>query len=89
LCYGGPYNVISTAIPIKLGSQKSVTKFKNGKAAIISLMEGFGQFACGVSIIIVPTFGVQNIHIAGCVYCCLAALILIGESYRLSKVKKT
>jgi len=68
---------MSTAIPIALGNQKEVKDLKNAKGTIISLMEGFGQLCCGISLLIVPAFGVDNIHIAGAVYCSVAAFLLI------------
>lgn len=82
LCYGGPYNLISTAIPIILGSQKGVENLPRAKSAIISLMEGFGQLMCGISLLFVPEIGVMNIHLVGSVYCGAAALLLLGEVVR-------
>lgn len=38
LFYGGPYNLMSTAIPIELSSQAEVARISNGKSSIISLM---------------------------------------------------
>ncbi len=74
--YGGPYNLMSTAIPIMLGSQPEVEKYSNGKGAIISLMEGYGQFFCGLSLLIVPLFDVKNINAAGSIYCAFAVVLL-------------
>jgi hypothetical protein len=45
-------------------------------------MEGFGQLCCGISLVIVPTIGIENIHSAGATYCGMAALLLTGEIIR-------
>lgn len=74
--YGGPYNLMSTAIPILLGSQPQVAKYTNGKGAVISLMEGYGQFFCGISLLVVPLFDVRNINAAGAVYCAIGVILL-------------
>jgi hypothetical protein len=78
---------MSTAIPIKLASQRSIADVTNARAAIISIMEGFGQFGCGISIILVPTFGIARIHIAGAIYCFVAAILLLAEDCRLRRHK--
>lgn len=80
--YGGPYNLMSTAIPIVLGSKKSTLKYSNGKGMIISLMEGCGQLFCGLSLLLVPLFQVRNIHAAGAAYCFAAMLMLFIEQRR-------
>jgi hypothetical protein len=75
--YGGPYNLMSTAIPILLGSQPAVQQYANGKGMIIALMEGYGQLFCGISLLLVPLFKVANLNAAGAAYC-LAALLLLA-----------
>jgi succinate-acetate transporter protein len=82
LFYGGPYSLMSTAIPITLGNQEEVKQYKNGRSAIISLVEGYGLFFSGISLILIPAFGISNIHIVGACYCSIAAFLLLGEIYR-------
>ena len=73
---------MSTAIPIILGNQKCLHKYLNAKASIISVMEGFGLLTCGLSLLLIPVFGVNHIHTAGAVYCGLASFLLLGEYFR-------
>jgi hypothetical protein len=87
LFYGGPYNLMSTAIPIVLGNQKEVKYYSNGKGMIISLMEGYGQFFCAISLLLVPLFKVANIHAAGSVYCLIAMILLGLEAIRERRKK--
>ena len=54
LVTGGPYNQLGTAVPVMLGHSEEISKIPGAKACIIALMEGFGQFMCGVSVLIVP-----------------------------------
>jgi len=81
-CYGGPYNLMSTAIPIVLGGKQSTLEYSNGKGMIISLMEGYGQLFCGLSLLLVPLFKVLNIHAAGAIYCFAGMLLLFIEQRR-------
>lgn len=39
-------------------------------------MEGYGQFFCGFSLLLVPLFDVKNINAAGATYCGFALLLL-------------
>lgn len=39
-------------------------------------MEGYGQFFCGFSLLLVPLFEVRNINVAGAVYCGCGFLLL-------------
>ena len=51
---GGPYSQLGTAVPVMLGHSEEIKRKPGAKACIIALMEGFGQFMCGVSVLIVP-----------------------------------
>ena len=76
--YGGPYSLMGTAIPINLGNSSILKKYSNGRGAIISLSESFGQFCCGISLVIVPLVGIRYLHVAGAVYSGISAFLLLG-----------
>jgi hypothetical protein len=82
LFYGGPYSLMSTAIPIALGNQPEVKQYENGRSAIISLVEGFGMFFSGISLLLLPFWGIEEINLVAACYCGAAALLLLGETYR-------
>lgn len=73
---------MSTAIPISLGSQPAVHQYENGMSAIISLVEGYGMFFCGISLLLLPLWGVEQINLVAACYCGAAILLLLGEMYR-------
>lgn len=75
---GGPYNQMGTAVPLKLGARQDIKDRPGAKAAIISLMESFGQFMCGVSVLIVPSVGVLKLHLMASAYCFLSVVLLCG-----------
>jgi hypothetical protein len=56
--------------------------YSNGKGTIIALMEGYGQFFCGISLLIVPLIAVESINIIGAIYCALGVILLGGELFR-------
>lgn len=82
LFYGGPYSLMGTAIPIGLGNQPEVSQYENGRSAIISLVEGFGLFFSGISLLLLPLWGVDSINVTAACYCGIAAFLLLGEIYR-------
>ena len=59
LIVGGPYNQMSTAVPVMLGNKEEIRSKPGAKTCIISLMEGFGQFMCGVTVLVVPSIGIS------------------------------
>ena len=71
-----------------LGHSEEIRRKPGAKACIIALMEGFGQFMCGISVLIVPEIGVINLHLMALVYCILAAILLTLEEVRKYYVDK-
>ena len=49
---------------------------KGAKAALISTMEGYSMLFCGISLLIIPSVGVLDLHFVASAYCFMAALVL-------------
>ena len=43
----------------------------------MSLMEGFGQLVCGISVLIIPSIGVESINMV-CFGMCIMGIVLLG-----------
>lgn len=85
LLFGGPYTLITTSIPLYLSERPAIKAFPGAKAAIVSAMEGYGLLSCGVSVLIIPTIGVIDMHWFTFSYCFIAATILLG--YHLKELR--
>lgn len=75
---GSPYNQLGTAVPLKLGERKDIKNRPGARAAIMSLMESCGQFMCGMSVLIVPAFGVLKLNSLAATFCLLAIILLVS-----------
>jgi small basic protein len=89
LIFGGPFTLMSSSIPLLLSEKPEIRNIPGAKAAIVSAMEGYGLLFCGISLLIVPTVGVIDLHWVASLYCTISAAILLYEHLReLSKELK-
>ncbi len=51
-------------------------------SAIISLVEGYGLFFSGISLLLLPFWGISEINLVAACYCGAALALLLGEMYR-------
>ena len=77
LSFGAPFTVMRTSIPLLLSEKRVIMMQRGSKAALISTMEGYGMLFCGVSLLIIPSVGVLDLHWVASAYCLLAALVLL------------
>jgi len=77
IAFGGPYAIMNTSIPILLSERPDIKQYPGAKAAIISAMEGYSLLFLGTTLIFVPAVGVFDVHWVACIYCVIAASILI------------
>lgn len=82
LSYGGPFTLMSTSIPLLLSEKPEIREYPGAKAAIVSAMEGYGLLFCGISLLVIPTIGVIDLHWIASLYCSIAAVILMYEQLR-------
>lgn len=47
-------------------------------SAIISLVEGYGMFFCGISLLLLPFWGIEQINLVAACYCGAAILLLLA-----------
>lgn len=76
LCFGGPFGLIGSKITLLLGRNPKIKNKEGAVGAIISVMEGFGQFAGAFFVLIVPYLGLKNLLYLPSLLCVISGAIL-------------
>jgi hypothetical protein len=80
LLAGGPYNNLNAVIPVDMG-QFFGNKSCEAVSLVSSLMEGFGTFMAGFTLLIMSSLEVSEILLLISIYFVIAALSLLPIAF--------